>query len=123
MVVVEIGVIQSFWKCTYQTEYFTAGNNQTVVFSHTVLITGYLFFFQDWMANINEEDEALKKLGGTKGMENDNLPPVRTAARSEKPPAEVCLNIVWNSLHMIMNDFYNTLQDMNILVRISYTWL
>lgn len=43
---------------------------------------------QDWMANINEEDEALKKLGGTKGMENDNLPPIRTAARSEKPPAE-----------------------------------
>ena len=80
-------------------------------------------FFQDWMANINEEDEALKKLGGTKGMENDNLPPIRTAARSEKPPAEVCLNIVWNSLHMIRNDFYNTPQDMNILVRISYTWL
>lgn len=48
------------------------------------------------MANINEEDEALKKLGGTKGMENDNLPPIRTAARSEKPPAEVCLNVVWN---------------------------
>ncbi|CAH3162104.1 unnamed protein product [Pocillopora meandrina] len=43
---------------------------------------------QDWMANINEEDEALKKLGGTKGMENDNLPPIRTAVRSEKPPAE-----------------------------------
>lgn len=75
------------------------------------------------MANINEEDEALKKLGGTKGMENDNLLPIRTAARSEKPPVEVCLNIVWNSLHMIMNDFYNTLQNMNILVRILYTWL
>lgn len=75
------------------------------------------------MANINEEDEALKKLGGTKGMENDNRPPIRTGARSEKPPAEVCLNIVWNSLHMIMNDFYNTLQNMNILVRILYTWL
>lgn len=94
-----------------------------VVFSHTVLIPSYPFFLQDWMANINEEDEALKKLGGTKEMENDNLPPIRTAVRSEKPPAEVCLNIVWNSLHVLRNDFYNTLQDMNILVRISYPWL
>lgn len=93
-----------------------AGNDQMVVFSHTELIPSYLFFFQDWMANINEEDEALKKLGGTKGIENDNLPPIRTAA-SEKPPAEVCLNIVWNSLHMIRNDFYNTLQMTGSSVR------
>lgn len=43
---------------------------------------------QDWMASVNEEDEALKKSGGTKGMENDNLPPIRTAASSDVPNAQ-----------------------------------
>lgn len=61
------------------------------------------------MVNINEEDEVLKKLGGIKGMENDNFFFIRIVVRSEKFFVEVCLNIVWNFLYMIRNDFYNIL--------------
>jgi len=43
------------------------------------------------MATIEQADKSLKTVGVTRELENDNLPPIRTAtASSEESPAKVC---------------------------------